>query len=111
LQTLKFPGGLRCVLYVVTDRSPSPRVNPLADLFSRPICASEIPTEPEEKRPVPYVSCPACEHVTFTRLSRRGPELCARCGAPLPVTPSVVTLSRYRALDGEPAREPQPIAA
>jgi hypothetical protein len=60
---------------------------------------------------VPYVSCPACEQVTFTRLSRRGPELCARCGEPLPAKPSVVPLSRYRALVDERAQEPQPVAA
>jgi hypothetical protein len=60
---------------------------------------------------VPYVSCPACEQVSFTRLSRRGPELCTRCGEPLPAKPNVVTLSRYRALLDEPPHEPQPVAA
>ncbi len=61
---------------------------------------------------MPYVSCPACENVTFTRPSR-DPELCVCCGAPLPLTRSVVSLSRYRALvDGRsPEPEPEPVAA
>jgi hypothetical protein len=60
---------------------------------------------------VPYVSCPSCEQVTFTRPSRRGPELCARCGEPLPLKRSVVPLLRYRALVDERPPEPEPIAA
>ena len=54
---------------------------------------------------MPYVSCPACENVTFTRPSR-DPELCVYCGAPLPLTRSVVSLSRYRALVDGRSREP-----
>jgi hypothetical protein len=60
---------------------------------------------------VPYVSCPACEQVTFAHPSHRDPALCARCGAPLPVTRSVVPLLRYRALFDEPPRAAEPAAA
>jgi hypothetical protein len=57
---------------------------------------------------VPYVSCPACEQVTFSRPSCREPELCARCGSPLPFTRRVVSLSRYRALTEQASRDPEP---
>jgi hypothetical protein len=60
---------------------------------------------------VPYVSCPSCEQVTLTRVSRRGPELCVRCGEPLPLKRTVVPLSRYRALTDERPPEPEPVAA
>ena len=56
---------------------------------------------------MPYVSCPSCEQVTFSRPSRRGPDLCARCGAPLPLKRSIVSLSRYRALVDERPPEPE----
>ncbi len=60
---------------------------------------------------MPYVSCPSCEQVTFTRLSRRGPELCAGCGEPLPLKRSVVPLARYLELADERPPEPEPVAA
>jgi hypothetical protein len=72
---------------------------------------------------MPYVSCPSCEQVTFARPSRRGAELCARCGDLLPPTRRVVPLTRYRVAEGPwskpphsdheraPAREVPPIAA
>ena len=60
---------------------------------------------------MPYVSCPACERVTFAQPGRHAPELCARCGEPLPLRRSIVPLSRYRALDDERPRAPERIAA
>ena len=60
---------------------------------------------------MPYVSCPACEQVTLTRPSRRGHELCRRCGAPLPLKRTIVSLSRYRALADERPKQPEPLAA
>jgi hypothetical protein len=61
---------------------------------------------------MPYVKCPSCEQVTFTRPTPRSPELCGRCGDPLPLVRSVVSLSRYRMLvDDEPARDLQTAAA
>ena len=60
---------------------------------------------------VPYVLCPACEQVTLTRPSRRGQEPCQRCGAPLPLPRTIVSLSRYRALADERPKQPEPLVA
>ena len=60
---------------------------------------------------MPYVSCPSCEQVTFTRPSRRDLELCARCGELFPIKRIVVPLSRYRALAEDRPRQPEAVAA
>ena len=60
---------------------------------------------------MPYVSCPSCEQVTFSRPSRRDLELCARCGEPFPIKRSVVPLSRLRALAEDRPLQPEPVPA
>jgi hypothetical protein len=57
---------------------------------------------------MPYVSCPSCEQVTYARPSRRGAELCARCGDLLPPTRRVVPLTRHRAAESPASSRRRP---
>jgi hypothetical protein len=45
---------------------------------------------------MPYIKCPFCEKVGYAAPTRRGPDLCPRCGAALPRPCQVVAVSRHQ---------------
>jgi rRNA maturation endonuclease Nob1 len=57
-----------------------------------------------------YVRCPSCKRIGNVVSQRPGPDLCPRCGDPLPLRRTVIPLSRYRRIARERER-PRAIAA